>query len=125
MQDFQLSIGEILLRELSETEPRTAIFVVANLLNAKEVSDLAKRTKIAELNVDAAEKTKNLSAFKSAAKYGGNKGIGLLPPNRWTSQKELSLKTYSICAETHYSLGNICRNIATKYCIRTEYLFFG
>eukprot|EP00978_Attheya_sp_CCMP212_P020354 scaffold58147_cov60-Attheya_sp.AAC.4 len=113
MQEFQLSIGEILLRELSKTELRAAIFVVANLLNAKEVCDLDKRTKIAELNLDAAEKAKELSAFESAAKYVG-KGIGLLPADTWTSQKELSLKMYSICAEAHYSLGNVAET--QKYC---------
>jgi predicted ATPase len=113
MQEFKLDIGEILLRELSKTELRAAIFVVANLLNAKEASDPAKRTKIAELNLDAAEKAKELSAFESAVKYGG-KGIGLLPADRWTSQKELSLKMYSICAEAHYSLGNVAET--QKYC---------
>jgi transcriptional accessory protein Tex/SPT6 len=113
MQEFQLSIGEILLRELSETELKAAIFVVANLLNAKEVSDPAKRTKIAELNLDAAEKAKDLSAFESAAKYGG-KGIVLLPADRWTRMKAMSLKIYSICAEAHYSLGNVAE--MQKHC---------
>jgi predicted ATPase len=114
MQTFQLDIGEILLRELSKTELRAAIFVVANLLNAtKEASHTAKRTKIAELNLDAAEKAKDLSAFVSAVKYGG-KGISLLPADRWTSMKDLSLKMYSICAEAHYSLGNVAET--RKYC---------
>jgi predicted ATPase len=113
MQTFQLDIGEILLRELSKTELRAAIFVVANLLNAKEASDPAKRTKIAELNLDAAEKAKDLSAFESAAKYGG-KGISLLPADRWKSMKDMSLKIYSICAEAHYSLGNVAE--MQKYC---------
>jgi predicted ATPase len=113
MQEFQLNIGEILLSELSKTELRAAIFVVANLLNAKEVSDPDKKTKIIELNLDAAEKAKELSAFESAAKYVG-KGIDLLPADRWTSMKELTLKMYSICAEAHYSLGNVAE--MQKHC---------
>jgi predicted ATPase len=113
MQAFRLDLGQILLLELSETELKAVIFVVANLLNAKEVSDPAKRIKFAELNLNAAEKAKELSAFESSAKYG-EKGIGLLAPDRWTSQKDLSLKMYSICAEAHYSNGNVAE--MQKYC---------
>lgn len=103
---FKFQVGQILLRELSQTELEAAVFVVANLLKNEEVMDSDKRAKIAEVNLKAAEKAVEYSAFESAAKYG-EKGIRLLSPDRWTSQRELSLQLYSICTEVHGCLGNL------------------
>jgi predicted ATPase len=106
--DFKFRVGEVLLQKLSEKELDSSIFVVVNLLNAGSASTLGdlKRIRLAELNLQAAQKAAHFSAFSSAAKFAGM-GIELLPGNTWTNHRELNLNLFSIAAESNGYLGNI------------------
>jgi predicted ATPase len=84
--DFKFRVGDVLLQKFSEKELDASIFVVVNLLDegsASAIGDL-KRTRLAELNLQAARKAANSSAFSSAAKFA-RMGIELLPGDSWTN----------------------------------------
>jgi predicted ATPase len=100
-------VGDILVSQLGERELDGAIFVVVNLLNeGSVVSEGAKRVKLAELNLQAARKATEFSAFESAAKYTA-KGIEMLPSNHWQDKFELALELYSTAAEAEGYIGDV------------------
>jgi predicted ATPase len=106
--DFKFRVGDVLLQQLSEKELDASIFVVANLLNegfASAIGDL-KRIRLAELNLQAAQKAANSSAFSSAAKFA-RMGIELLPSDTWTNYCRLTLDLFSTVAESDGLLGNV------------------
>jgi predicted ATPase len=96
---FWSQVGDILLSQLGERELDGATFVVLNLLNKGSVTSKgAKRVKLAELNLQAAQKATQLLTFVSPAKYTP-KGIAMLPSNHWRDTFELALELYSSATE--------------------------
>ena len=100
-------VGDILVSQLGERELDGAIFVVVNLMNEGSVTfEGAKRVKLAELNLQAARKATEFSAFEIAAKYTA-KGIEMLPSNHWQDNFELALELYSTAAEAEGYMGDV------------------
>jgi predicted ATPase len=108
LNDFKFQVGDILLRQLSEKELDAIIFVVVNLLGEGSASALGdlKRIRLAELNLQAAQKATNFSAFSSAAKFA-RIGIELLPGDKWNNHCVLTLDLFSSAAESNGHLGNV------------------
>ena len=61
---------------------------------------------IAGLNLRAAEKAKELSAFTSVSNYA-EIGIGLLPSSKWSRHLETTLGLYSLASEAAGILGRV------------------
>eukprot|EP00980_Cylindrotheca_fusiformis_P025745 scaffold14558_cov137-Cylindrotheca_fusiformis.AAC.10 len=99
--EFQFQIGSALYHSLDANELEEQIFDVVDLINKGRVS---KRHEFAKLNLRAAEKAKRISAFQSAAKYAAN-GIKLLPSDKWTTHRSLTLALYTIGSEVELALG--------------------
>eukprot|EP00980_Cylindrotheca_fusiformis_P027450 scaffold20461_cov117-Cylindrotheca_fusiformis.AAC.13 len=98
---FQFEIGTALLHSLDANGLEEHLFDVVDLINKGRVS---KRHEFAKLNLRAAEKAKKISAFRSAAKYAAN-GIELLPSDKWTIHRSLTLALYTIGSEVELALG--------------------
>lgn len=52
------------------------------------------------------QKAVEFSSVESCAIYA-EKGISLLPPDKWSKELEVSLELFSLIVEAHFSLGNI------------------
>eukprot|EP00980_Cylindrotheca_fusiformis_P026340 scaffold15908_cov132-Cylindrotheca_fusiformis.AAC.3 len=100
--EFQFEIGAALYHSLDGNALDEQIFVVVDLLNKGLVR---KRKEFAKLNLRAAEKAKKISAFHSAATYAA-KGIELLPSDKWTTHRALTLALYTIGSEVELALGH-------------------
>eukprot|EP00980_Cylindrotheca_fusiformis_P026020 scaffold15205_cov128-Cylindrotheca_fusiformis.AAC.5 len=101
--DFQFQIGSALYHSLDANGLEEKLFDVVDLLNKGQVS---KRYEFAELNLRAAKKAKKVSAFPSAAKYAAN-GIALLPSDKWTTNRSLTLALYTLGCEVELALGRV------------------
>eukprot|EP00980_Cylindrotheca_fusiformis_P025743 scaffold14558_cov137-Cylindrotheca_fusiformis.AAC.8 len=99
--EFQFEIGAALYHSLDANGLEEQVFDVIDLINKGRVS---KRPEFAKLNLRAAEKAKKISAFQSAAKYASN-GIRLLPSDKWTTHRSLTLALYTIGSEVEFALG--------------------
>eukprot|EP00980_Cylindrotheca_fusiformis_P025741 scaffold14558_cov137-Cylindrotheca_fusiformis.AAC.6 len=99
--EFQFQIGTALYHSLDASELEEQLFDVVDLINKGQVS---KRHEFAKLNLRAAEKAKRISAFHSAAKYAAN-GIRLLPSDKWTTHRSLTLALYTMGSDVELALG--------------------
>ena len=116
LRALQSQIGDILVTCLNDRDLESVIFVAVNLLNDGPVDsdDKAALIRRAQLNLKAAERAIDLSAYESAATYATT-GARYLPEDCWQgSQYELALKLYSTAVETSASLGNV--EAMDKYC---------
>eukprot|EP00957_Ditylum_brightwellii_P035576 2697250-Ditylum_brightwellii.AAC.1 len=93
---FRHSIGEVLYKELSVNVLDTYLFEVANLLNTATAG--VTNIDYAKINLTAAEKARNVSAFEKCSDYA-SKGIRMLRNDTWTSHPEMTVKLYSLAAE--------------------------
>jgi predicted ATPase len=98
---FQFEVGSTLYRGLPDDELEDALFDVVNLINKGNVR---RRPEFATLNLRAAEKARSTSAFQSAAVYASN-GMKLLPSNKWSAHRALTLSLYTLGAEMELALG--------------------
>lgn len=99
---FQFEVGTTLYQELPAEELKDALFDVVNLINRGDVQGKAE---FASLNLQAAEKARSTSAFHSAALYASN-GIRLLPQNKWSAHRAMTLRLYCLGAEMELALGH-------------------
>ncbi|KAL3941502.1 MAG: hypothetical protein SGBAC_004148 [Bacillariaceae sp.] len=100
---FQFQVGCTLYHEMKSDELEDLLFEVTDLINAAGVE---RRVEFAELNLRAAEKAKRISAFNSASKYV-TKGIGLLPSDKWSSHKELTLRLFIVGVQMELAVGRV------------------
>ena len=101
LSSFKFDIGMVLMETLDEPNLDKNIFVVANLVNGAHdtmQANMEKNITLALLNLQAATKAKEFSAFASAARYAAV-GIRHLPMDRWENHFHLSLELYSTGAE--------------------------
>ncbi|MCC6412744.1 MAG: AAA family ATPase [Saprospiraceae bacterium] len=103
---LHLRIGELLLEKTPVDQQENNLFDIVNQYNQglELVTTPEKRDLLAELNLRAGRKAKLSSAFKPAGEYLET-GIGLLRPDHWQSQYELSLNLFTEAAETAYNMG--------------------
>ena len=98
---FQFEVGLALYNSLNAKELKDSLFPIANLINKGKA---IRRKEFAELNLRAAEKAKDISALYNAATYVA-KGIELLPSNKWSEHRDLTLSLFALGAETELALG--------------------
>ena len=99
-------IGQILCQNLSEEQLDQQIFPVVNLLNTgvDQCTDSDERVNLSKLNLQAALKAVEFSAFGSARVYTRN-GVALLPKNQWTHHFNLAVQLHSTAAEVEGYFG--------------------
>ncbi|MBD1832191.1 AAA family ATPase [Cyanobacteria bacterium FACHB-472] len=101
-----LKIGQLLLRETSETEREERIFEIVNHLNMaiKLVSDRMQREEFAQLNLVAGRKAKAATAYEASLECLSN-GIEFLATDCWDSQYQLTLNLYEEAVEAAFLSG--------------------
>lgn len=101
-----LKIGRLLLTNSSETERSDKLFEIVDQLNIgiELIQQPKEQEQLAQLNLAAGEKAKSSAAYSAAFNYLKS-GIGLLKPEAWQQQAELTLKLYLEIAEAAYLSG--------------------
>ncbi|CAJ1903221.1 unnamed protein product [Cylindrotheca closterium] len=102
-ESFQLDIGRTLYYGLEKKQVEENLFPIVDLINNGNV---LKLTEFAPVNLRAAEKARDLSAFQSAAEYAAH-GLSLLKEDKWSSNRPLTLKLYTMGAEMEIMVGNV------------------
>ncbi|MGE5657117.1 MAG: AAA family ATPase [Actinomycetota bacterium] len=102
-QATHLKIGQLLQQNLSEIEKEEKLFDIVGHLNLGIglITEAEEREALARLNLAAAEKARNSTAYAVARSFVQT-GIELLAENCWQTQYELTLNLYVAAAETAY-----------------------
>ncbi|WP_437902277.1 AAA family ATPase [Sorangium sp. So ce327] len=97
LAEMHLRIGRLLLSARRAEERDEALFDIAGHLNrgAALLGSRTEREEVAALNLRAGRRAKSAAAFESATAFFAA-GLGLLAPDRWETQHEL---TYSLIFE--------------------------
>jgi predicted ATPase/signal transduction histidine kinase len=98
-----LKIGQLLQQNLSEIEQEEKLFDIVRHLNQGEdlITQHSEREALAQLNLKAAQKARNSTAYAAARVYVQT-GIELLTANCWQTQYELTLNLYVAATEAAY-----------------------
>ncbi|KAL3940658.1 MAG: hypothetical protein SGBAC_004844 [Bacillariaceae sp.] len=108
-ESFQLDIGRTLYYGLQKKQVEDNLFSIVDLINNGNVLRLPE---FAYVNLRAAQKARDLSAFQSASLYAAH-GLSLLQDDKWSSNRSLTLNLYTMGAEVEVMLGNI--EVANRY----------
>lgn len=102
-QGNHLKIARLLLRKASEAEREENIFAIVNQLNMGRslITQAKEREQLVQLNLAAARKAKNSTAYGAAIQYL-EIAIELLPKNSWQFQPDLTRTVYEEAAEAAY-----------------------
>ncbi|MGL1887027.1 MAG: trifunctional serine/threonine-protein kinase/ATP-binding protein/sensor histidine kinase [Reichenbachiella sp.] len=103
---FHYRIGSLLWKKASVEQLESQLFEIVNQLNQglELIDSEEEKESIADLNLRAGLKARDSSAFQPSFKYFET-GIGLLKPNHWESQYDLSLGLFTEAAESAYNMG--------------------
>lgn len=107
LQSTHLQIGQLLLKNLPETEREERIFEIVNQYNRgiELLTDSTKRWELAHLNLKAGQKAKDSTAFLAAWEYF-SAGRQLLPENCWQREYQFTLELHEALVESAYLSGN-------------------
>ncbi|MEH2088317.1 AAA family ATPase [Nostoc sp.] len=102
-QATHLKIGQLLLENSSQIEQEEKLFDIVGHLNLGQelIAQPHQQEALARLNLAAAGKAKNSTAYAAARAYLQT-GIELLTVNCWQDQYELTLSLYVAAAEAAY-----------------------
>ncbi|MEH2352439.1 AAA family ATPase [Nostoc sp.] len=102
-QATHLKIGQLLLENSSQIEQEEKLFDIVGHLNLGQelIAQPHQREALARLNLAAAGKAKNSTAYAAARAYLQT-GIELLTVNCWQDKYELTLSLYVAAAEAAY-----------------------
>jgi predicted ATPase/signal transduction histidine kinase len=102
-----LSIGQLLLSNVSPAEREEKVFEIVNQLNygVDLIAEPARRNELAQLNLIAARKAIATTVYAAAADYAIT-GIKLLQENSWQRQYLLTLALYEAAIEAACLTGN-------------------
>jgi predicted ATPase/signal transduction histidine kinase len=105
-QQVHLKLGRLLLANTPEDRLEARIFDIVNQLNlaVELITDPAERRRLAELNLQAARKAKDSTAYTSAERYL-RVGVSLLPAEPFQTNYPLAFGLYRQLAECDYVLG--------------------
>ncbi|MBW4679206.1 MAG: AAA family ATPase [Microcoleus vaginatus WJT46-NPBG5] len=97
------NIGQLLLKNIPESNREQKIFDIVNQLNfgIQLISNQQERNELAQLNLVAGKKAKLSAAYQPALNYL-QIGINLLATNCWQQQYELALSLHTEAAEVAY-----------------------
>ncbi|BAY23413.1 two-component hybrid sensor and regulator [Calothrix sp. NIES-2100] len=103
-----LKIGQLLRQNLSAIEQEEKLFDIVEHLNLGQelITQASEQEALAQLNLQAAGKAVNSTAYAAARVYLQT-GIELLQTNCWQTQYELTLNLYIAAAEVAYLNGDI------------------
>lgn len=103
-----LECGKKLLEMAPEEAMDDNLFITADQMNAAGsiLSAPEDRVELAQLNLRAGQRKKDLSSLQAADRYFQT-GLGLLPIGAWVSHYQLMLSLFSHRCEILYVLGNI------------------
>ncbi|MEZ2301305.1 MAG: AAA family ATPase [Microcoleus sp.] len=106
-QSTHLKIGQLLLQNTPPDKLEENIFDIVNQLNVgiDTISQPAKKTQLAQLNLTAGRKAKAANAYEAAVRYL-RVAMELLPADCWQSQYDLTLAIYESTAEAEYLNSN-------------------
>jgi predicted ATPase/signal transduction histidine kinase len=106
-QTTHLTIGQLLLHCSSQIEREEKLFdIVGHLNQGKElIVPPNERQALAQLNLAAGRKARTSTAYAAAMVYLQT-GIGLLKPDCWLSEYDLTLNLYVAAAEAAYLNGD-------------------
>jgi PAS domain S-box-containing protein len=95
-----LKIGRLLLEDAKGDAPEDRLFDILNHLNPARdlITQQADRDALAKLNLNAGRKAKVSAAYEMAFEYL-KIGLGLLHPDSWRDQYELSLELHNEATE--------------------------
>src|SRR6476469_9435987 len=104
---IHLQIGRLLLANISPERRAERIFEIADHLNSGRnlISDDNEKTELAILNLTAARKAKDATAYAAARDYL-KIGREILPGDIWQESYELAFTFYKELAETEYLNGS-------------------
>jgi predicted ATPase/signal transduction histidine kinase len=102
-QQTHYHIGQLLQQNLSEIEKEEKLFDIVGHFNLviELITQPSEREALARLNLAAAQKAINSTAY-AAARIFVQTGLNLLTANCWESQYELTLNLYVAAGETAY-----------------------
>ncbi|AVH67649.1 trifunctional serine/threonine-protein kinase/ATP-binding protein/sensor histidine kinase [Nostoc sp. 'Peltigera membranacea cyanobiont' N6] len=105
-QATHLQIGRLLLSNTSDSEQTDKLFDIANQLNMgiSLIADDVEKSKVAKINLNAAEKARRSTAYSAAFSYA-EKGMSLLDDNSWQRQYNITLGLHDIAAGTAFLTG--------------------
>ncbi|MGD1701410.1 trifunctional serine/threonine-protein kinase/ATP-binding protein/sensor histidine kinase [Dapis sp. BLCC M229] len=105
-QVTHLKIGQLLQKNLSEKEQEEKLFDIVGHFNLgiELIIQPKERETLAKLNLTAAQKARNSTAYIAARTFVKT-GLNLLPKNCWKTQYELTLNLYVTATETAYLNG--------------------
>eukprot|EP00986_Skeletonema_menzelii_P004611 scaffold1587_cov139-Skeletonema_menzelii.AAC.3 len=106
MNAYKFKLGKVLFQSLEEREVESNLFEIVNLLTSAEECPEADRVTLLNLCLKAAKKATEFSCFDSCINYA-EKGISLLPPDKWSQERETSLGLFSLIVEAYFSNANI------------------
>lgn len=125
-KEIHFQIGQILWKSVEEKELDTKIFDIVHQLNlcSEAIPTIEQKTKLAQLNLKAAQKVKQSAAYQAGVKYLDKAG-SLLPLNHWKNNYSLSFQIYKEWAEIAYLMGNfeyadILAQLLLQYAKSTE-----
>lgn len=100
-------IGRSLLVHTPAAEQEEKLFDIVNQLNMGIglITEQAERDQLAELNLTAGLKAKDSTAYETAVRYLLT-GAGLLGPDSWQTQYDLTLTLHEAAAEAAYLSGD-------------------
>ncbi|MFP2924555.1 AAA family ATPase [Pyxidicoccus sp. 3LG] len=105
-RQVHLKVGRLLLASTPEDRLETRIFDIVNQLDlaVELITDPAERRRLAQLNLQAARKAKDSTAYSSAEPYL-KVGVSLLPAEPFQADYPLAFGIYRQLAECDYLLG--------------------
>ena len=109
-KDVHLTIGRRLLATLPPETLKERVFEVVDHLNLGRelIDDREQRTALARLNLDAARKASDATAYAAALSYV-RVAQGLLGPDGWETHYELMIEAFRQRAALEYLNGNFDR----------------
>ncbi|MGB3532481.1 MAG: AAA family ATPase [Microcoleaceae cyanobacterium] len=101
-----LQIGQLLLKNSSDSDREEKLFDIVNHLNIAQslITQSEPRQQLTELNLAAGHKAKSATAYNAAVAYLTT-GIKLLEDNCWHAQYTLTLALHEAAAEAMYLNG--------------------
>ena len=106
-QKIHLQIGRLLLSNLTDKKITSTLFNIVNQFNQgiSLIKDISEINTLAHLNLRAAYKAKDSTAYQSALMYAKT-ALSLLPSDAWQSQYDMCLKLHDIASESAFLNGN-------------------
>ncbi|CAJ1938980.1 unnamed protein product [Cylindrotheca closterium] len=101
--NLKFHLGKALYYNLQGIELEDSLFDIIDLITSEKGP---KSVEFASLCLKAATKAKRLSAFQSATRYA-KRGIEMLPEDKWTSSRSLTIELHAIGAQVELALGRV------------------